>query len=163
MHRRNVLRTGALGVTGLFGGCLGSSGWAGDSATTTKRARTAVRTQRECDSASSTTEGAGGGGAPPWFDPENPVDIVVSNGTESDVSVVLTIGEARKGVRVPSEGYWSSEDLIEDGARPVITVETEGLQQRVKWHGERDNMAFVVFVVEKTEITASFGYKSCPE
>lgn len=163
MHRRNVLRTVALGVAGLSGGCIGSSGRVGDSATT-KRARTAVRTQRECESASSATdESGGGGGAPPWFDPENPVDIVVSNGTESDVSVVLTIGATQRGVNVPPEGYWSSEDLIDDGAHPVITVKADGLQQRVKWHGERDNMAFVVFVIEEAEITASFGYKSCPE
>lgn len=162
MHRRNVLRTVALGVAGLSGGCIGSSGRVGDSATTTKRARTAVRTQRECESASSAADESGGG-APPWFDPENPVDIVVLNGTESDVSVVLTIGATQRGVNVPPEGYWSSEDLIEDGAHPVITVKADGLQQRVKWHGERDNMAFVVFVVEEAEITASFGYKSCPE
>lgn len=101
-------------------------------------------------------------GAPkPWFDPDSSVDIEIGNGVQADIEVTLTIDDYRRGISVPAEDQWLSEDIIDDGERPTITVATKNLEARLRWKGERNNTGIAVFVVRENRIDATFAHKFC--
>ncbi len=95
------------------------------------------------------------------FDPDSSVDIEIGNGVQVDIEVTLTIDDYRRGISIPAEDQWLSEDIIDDGERPTITVATKNLEARLQWKGERNNRESRFSSSERTVSMRQFAHKFC--
>lgn len=171
MNRRDVLSASIAGLSGVFGGCLGSTDTGSRSSpssasSTQTNAGTATpeggpRTTEACERSSS--DSGSGGGAPPWAVVGHPADIVVSYIRETAPTVSLQLGQQRRRVDLTSEGYhWFSGDVIPNGRAATITVETEsGLSKALDWEPEQHNRRYAVFVVADDRIRSRVHTKRC--
>ncbi|MFH5799307.1 hypothetical protein [Haladaptatus sp. CMAA 1911] len=157
--RRTVLRTICGVVTGTGAGCVSRpSGERKRSPTPTPSSTD----EKERNRRKNCQPVPDSDGAPkPWFDPDSSVDIEIGNGVQSDIEATLTIDDSRREISIPAEDRWLSEDIIDDGERPTITVATENLEARLQWKGERNNSGIAVFVVRENRIDATFTRKFC--
>lgn len=155
-RRRSVLGAICGIAIGVGAGCVNRTP-TGQSTTSTPTHTTGQQNQEKNCQPVPNSDGA----PKPWFDPDSPVDIQISNGIQSDVEVTLTIDNDQRDISIPAEDYWLSEDIIDDGQHPIITVATQNFKARLKWKGEQNNMGIAVFVIRKNRIDASFTHKFC--
>jgi hypothetical protein len=142
----------------LTTGCTGTES-SGSLTTSSTGSTETVRTTRDCSSESSGSQGA----APPWYDPESPADIVITNNVDRELNVSLSIGDSRTSITLPEDEQWVSGNIIKNNESPEIIVRANNSQATYEWIGERNNRRFVWFVVEDDKITVSGREKSCPE
>ncbi|WP_224268365.1 hypothetical protein [Haloprofundus salinisoli] len=159
--RRSILRAICGIVTGASAGCMsrlstGQTQSPTPTSSPTKREES-DQEQRNCEPLPTGRDGA----PPPWFDPDSSADIEIDNGVQSDLEVVLTIDDDQKEISIPEGDHWLSDDIIDDGERPTITVATKNLEARLEWKGEQDNMGVATFVIREDTIDKRFRYKFC--
>lgn len=171
MNRRDVLSVAMAGLSGLLGGCLGSTetespiGSAqrpeSKSNPSTPTPESGPRTTEACDGTSS--DAGAGGGRPPWAVVGHPADIVVSYDSETAPTVILQLGQKRRQIHLTPEGYhWLSGDVVPDETAATITVETEsGLSKTLDWKPEQHNRRYASFVVADDRIRSRVHTKRC--
>ena len=97
---------------------------------------------------------------PPWDREDSSMDLAVDNWMDNTIQAQIEFEGYTKEFELESGLAWFSEDVIESGASPEVTLSLEGGRNKsVKWEPENDNEQYLKFDVHPEEITYRMAEK----